>query len=107
MAAEKGQMITTAEVRRGTPEEIQAVTADRVTALVKKGETDSVTTKVVMDDKVPLPLKEGDKVGSLQVLKDGKVVGECDLVSDRSVEKASFTQLVKRMLTYKGKEYGK
>lgn len=107
VAAEKGEKITTAEIQRGTPQKITAVTADRITALVKKGETDSVKSKVLMDDKVSLPLKAGDKVGILQVLKDGKVVGECDLVSNCDVEKASFTELIKRMLTYKGKEYGK
>ena len=107
VAAEKGQKISTAEIQRGTPQKITAVTADRITALVKKGETDSVKNKVLMDEKVALPLKAGDKVGTLQVLKDGKVVGECDLVSDCDVEKASFTELIKRMLTYKGKEYGK
>ena len=107
VAAEKGEIITTAEVQRGTPQKITAVTADRITALVKKGETDSVKSKVLLDEKVALPLKAGDKVGTLQVLKDGKVVGECDLVSDCDVEKASFTELIKRMLTYKGKEYGK
>ena len=58
-----------------------------------------------MDDKVALPLKAGDKVGTLQVLKDGKVVGECDLISDCDVEKASFTELIKRMHKYKAKEY--
>ena len=107
VAAEKGEKITTAEVPRGTPQEITAVTADKVTALVKKGETDSVTTKVIMNDNVPLPLKKGDKVGTLQVLREGKVVGECDLISGCDVEKASFTDLIKRMLTYKGEEYGK
>ena len=107
VAAEKGEKITTAEIQRGTPQTITAVTADRITALVKKGETDSVTSKVVMDDNVGLPLKAGSRVGTLQVLKDGKVVGECDLISDCDVEKASFTELIKRMLTYKGKEYGK
>ena len=107
VAAEAGQVIVPVEIRHGQPQVINAVTAGRITTLVPKGRTDTVTTQVLLDEKVPLPLRAGEKVGTLKILRDGREVGSCDLVAECDAEKASFKELARRMLTYKRQEYGK
>ena len=106
VAAEAGQVIAPVEIRHGTPQVINAVTADRITALVPKGQQDIVTTEVRLDEKVPLPLKAGDRIGTLVVMKNGREVGSCGLLAECDAEKASFKELAKRMLTYGRQEYG-
>ena len=77
--AEKDEAMTRMRVERGTPQEINVVSAERVTCLVQKGKEDSITTKIELSEEVPLPLAAGSKVGILYVMKDGKEVGMYDL----------------------------
>ena len=100
--AEKGQKMAQMEVSKGTPQQLDVVTLQKITALAPKGKTESVTTRIELKDQVKLPLKKGSTVGSMIVLKDGKEIGKYKLVSDKKIEKASFKELVCRMFTYQG-----
>ena len=82
------------EVSKGTPQQLDVVTLQKITALAPKGKTDSVTTRIELKDQVKLPLKKGSTVGWMIVLKDGKEIGKYKLVSDKKIEKASFKELV-------------
>ena len=106
VAAEAGQVIAPVEIRHAEPQMINAVTSERITALVPKGRTDTVTTQIILDEKVSLPLMAGEKVGTLKVMRDGREVGSCDLVAESGADNASFRELVRRMLTYKRQKYG-
>ena len=92
-------MLTRMQVARGTPQEINAVSAEKVTCLVQKGKEDSITTKIELSAEVPLPLAAGSKVGTLYVMKDGKEVGAYDLLAEESVDKASFKELILRAIS--------
>lgn len=100
--AEKGQKMAQMEVSKGTPQQLDVVTLQKITALAPKGKTDSVTTRIELKDQIKLPLKKGSTVGWMIVLKDGKEIGKYKLVSDKKIEKASFKELVCRMFTYQG-----
>ena len=100
--AEKGQKMAQMEVSKGTPQQLDVVTLQKITALAPKGKTDSITTRIELKDQIKLPLKKGSTVGSMIVLKDGKEIGKYKLVSDKKIEKASFKELVCRMFTYQG-----
>lgn len=100
--AEKGQKMAQMEVSKGTPQQLDVVTLQKITALAPKGKTDSVTTRIELKDHVKLPLEKGSTVGWMIVLKDGKEIGKYKLVSDKKIEKASFKELVCRMFTYQG-----
>ena len=91
--------MTRMRVERGTPQEINVVSAERVTCLVQKGKEESITTKIELSEEVPLPLAAGSKVGILYVMKDGKEVGAYDLLAEESVDKASFKELILRAIS--------
>ena len=97
--AEQGAVLTRMQVARGTPQEINAVSAEKVTCLVQKGKEDSITTKIELSAEVPLPLAAGSKVGTLYVMKDGREVGAYDLLAEESVDKASFKELILRAIS--------
>lgn len=94
--AKKGQVMETINIERGDPQEIKVVTKEKITALVKKGAGDSITTKVVLDDKVKLPLSKGNEMGKLEVFDEGKKIGEYSLVCAKDVKKASLWQMITR-----------
>lgn len=95
--AEKGQMMKEIKVEKGTPQKVKAVTKERITALVEKGGKGSLSSKVKMEAKVDLPLKKGDKVGTLTVYDGKEAIGEYPLVAASKVKKASFTELISRV----------
>ena len=99
LIADEGEVLTRMKIERGTPQEIPVVSAQKVTALVQKGKEDSITTKLELLEEVPLPLAAGSRVGTLHVMKDEKEVGSYELLTEETVEKASFRQLLLRALS--------
>lgn len=99
LIADEGEVLTRMKIERGTPQEIPVVSAQKVTALVQKGKEDSITTKLELLEEVPLPLAAGSRVGTLHVMKDEKEVGSYELLTEETVEKASFRQLILRALS--------
>lgn len=88
--ADKGQRIKKVNIEKGDPYTVNGMTAEKVTAFVKKGDEKNVKTQIKIDKNIKLPLKEGDKIGALNVYYGKKKVNSCDIVADRDVKKASF-----------------
>ncbi len=97
--AEQGDVVGEMKIARGTPENIQLVAGEKITALAPKGEKESVTSKINLDQNVPLPLSAGDKVGEMIVYRNGEKVGSYPVLAKNSVEKASFKDLAIRKIT--------
>ncbi len=88
--ADKGQKMKKVKLDKGDPYTVNAVASEKASALVKKGEEKKATCKVKIDKNIRLPLKKGDKIGTLTVYCGGEKAGACDLLTDRAVEKVSF-----------------
>lgn len=88
--ADKGQRMKKVTLDKGEPYALQALTTEKITAFVKKGEEKQASCKVKIDKNIRLPLKKGDKVGTLTVYIGEEKAEKYDLVSDRDVKKASF-----------------
>ncbi|MBR5516524.1 MAG: D-alanyl-D-alanine carboxypeptidase [Firmicutes bacterium] len=96
--AKKGQVMETISIERGDPQKVQIVTEDKITALVKKGQEDKITSQVVLEEKVKLPIAKGDQIGKLVLYDDGKKIGEYPLVSKGNIKKESILHMIKRHL---------
>ena len=96
--AEEGQIMETVLIERGVPSAADAAAAEKITVLVPKGERDSVKTSIRIDETIPLPLEKGQKVGTLTVYKGEQSLSEHPLEAACDVEKASFTELLSRMI---------
>ncbi|WP_130863888.1 D-alanyl-D-alanine carboxypeptidase family protein [Bacilliculturomica massiliensis] len=97
-AAQKGQVMGAVGVDKGSPQTVNAVTSSDVSILVKKGEKDSVTTKVETKKLLTAPVKQGDEIGELIVMKDGKELERHPLVAESDVKKAGIAEMYIRML---------
>lgn len=88
--AEKGEKIKKVKMEKGNPYQFYAVTGEKATAFVQKGSEKEVTKKAVLNKDLKLPLAAGDQVGRLDIYAGEKKLGSCNLVCDRTVEKADF-----------------
>ena len=96
--AEKGQVMGEISLEKGSPESINAVTAEKSSVLVNKGEAGNVTAEAILWEIEKFPLKKGDQVGELRILKDDQEISRQPLVADQAAEKASITEIYRRML---------
>jgi D-alanyl-D-alanine carboxypeptidase (penicillin-binding protein 5/6) len=103
----RNQTIGLAKVSKGKEKTIKAVTSEPISILTKKGEkTQDVKQKVILQKNLKAPITKGDQVGTIKLLKNGKVILESPLVANKNVKEAGWWTLYKRafgMFTKSGK----
>jgi serine-type D-Ala-D-Ala carboxypeptidase (penicillin-binding protein 5/6) len=103
----RNQTIAKARISKGQEKSVEAVTSEPISLLTKKGEkTEDVKQKVVINKELKAPINKGDKVGSIKLIKDGKVFLESPLVASENIKEAGWWTLYKRsfgMFTKAGK----
>ncbi|MED4204281.1 D-alanyl-D-alanine carboxypeptidase family protein [Neobacillus mesonae] len=103
----RNQVISQAKVSKGQEKIVEAVTSESLSLLTKKGEkTKDVKQKVIIQKNLKAPVKKGDRVGTIKLIRDGKIVLESPLVAKNEVKEASWWTLYKRafgMFTKAGK----
>ena len=69
----RNQTIGLAKVSKGNEKIVEAVTSEPLSLLTKKGEKiTNVKRKVNLKKKLNAPIKKGDKVGTIKLIKEGK-----------------------------------
>lgn len=103
----RNETIGQAKVSKGENKKVEAVTSEPLSLLTKKGEkTEGVKQKITLDKNLDAPIKKGDEIGTIQLMKDGKVLLESRLVAKSDVKEAGWWTLYKRsfgMFTKAGK----
>jgi serine-type D-Ala-D-Ala carboxypeptidase (penicillin-binding protein 5/6) len=103
----RNQAIGKAQVAKGSEKTVEAVTSEPLSLLTKKGEkTEDVKQKITLTKNLDAPIHKGDQVGTIELIKDGKVILESPLVAKNNVKEAGWWTLYKRsfgMFTKAGK----
>lgn len=95
----KGEKVEKLQLLKGDNKNVNIVTSQSISTLFKKAEPlRDVKTEMTIQDDFQLPLKKGDKVGVLKIMKGDKTLSETPLVVDADVNKASFLTLFKRTI---------
>ncbi|HEY2421979.1 MAG TPA: D-alanyl-D-alanine carboxypeptidase family protein [Neobacillus sp.] len=93
----RNQVIGSVHVSKGKVKAVSAVTSEPLSLLTKKGEkTEDVKQKVILNKNIHAPVNKGDIVGTIKLIKDGKVLVESPLVSNKGVKEAGWWTLYKR-----------
>lgn len=93
-----GDELATVGVNRGKERMVTAVAANDLAVLLKKGESlDTVERVTQVSEGLYAPIAQGQKIGSLQLIKGGEVLGEVDLVAAQPVEKLNYFGNLSRM----------
>lgn len=94
----RNQLVGKAHVSKGKSKSVDAVTSEPLSLLTKKGvKTDGVQRKVILQKHLQAPIHKGDKVGTIKLIQDGKVVMESSLVAGNDVQEAGWWTLYKRV----------
>lgn len=68
------------------------------TQLMAKGKNKSVQTEILIDERIPAPIRKGERVGTVRFISEGKVIHEEDITASEDVDRISFAGLFLRML---------
>lgn len=94
----KGEIVGPVTVRKGLKTKINAIYEDDVKLLLRKGEKGEITRNVKLSEDLIAPVQAGQKVGEVIFKIGDREVGKTNVVSDISIEKASFLRLFFRMV---------
>lgn len=90
------------EISGGKERLINGIAAKDFTVLLGKEEPKSFDIKTELQSPIKAPIDKGQKIGTLSIEKDGKVIGTIDILSDREVKSASiydyFKNIIKRWI---------
>jgi serine-type D-Ala-D-Ala carboxypeptidase (penicillin-binding protein 5/6) len=94
---DRGHSLGKAVISKGEKKSINAVTSEPISLLTKKGENiDKVKKEITLTKNLKAPVHKGDKVGTIKLVRDGKVLSESPLVANEDVKQAGWWKLFKR-----------
>ncbi|WP_117152430.1 D-alanyl-D-alanine carboxypeptidase family protein [Paraliobacillus quinghaiensis] len=96
---ERNQPVTKISMIKADKDQVDVVTEDTVSILLKKGQKKSgIETSIKINQDLQLPLDKGSKVGLLEVRKDGEILSETALLIDEPLKQAGIWKLFKHSL---------
>lgn len=94
----KGEVVSRRRMPKAENEVIEIVTKEDASVLIQRGEEKNALNYEIKLNKIKLPVKSGEEVGTL-ILKDGKnVVSKVPLTLKEDAKKANILELYKRSI---------
>jgi len=85
------------QVGKGTINEVEAIAAEDAGAIYPKGEKDNLSSKKELRSYINAPIKKGQKLGEIQIFKEGNLQKKIDIVSAKDVPKGGFMKEIMKM----------
>lgn len=82
----------------GKERELSGLASDDFSMLQKKGQSDEYDIKKIIEQPIKAPIKEGQKIGSILIQKDGQDINSLDILADRDVEIANIYDYFKEII---------
>ncbi len=76
-------------VTGGKEEYINGIISSNVNFLIKSDESTEFVQDIEIDEKITAPLEKGEKIGTLTIRQDDRIIETLDIISDRDVFKGS------------------
>lgn len=96
--AEKGEPMGQVIVEKGSPHQLNAVSAENISILVPKGDKEAIRGEIVLKEGLSAPIAQGDLLGEVVVFRQDKEIGRYPVVAEEDAEKAGLVELYIRML---------
>ncbi len=94
----KGDILAEKWIDKGNPDKIRIQANQPLDMLIKKGTEQTNYEKRWIWNELKAPVHKGDRLGKLQIVQDGNIVGEWNLVSSMEVKQANLWTSFKRSL---------
>ena len=90
---EVGQTVAEATVYGGAEDSVPLIGREAIKVLSPRGDgQQDLATKVVYTGPIKAPVREGDRIGTLQIAREGAVLREVPLFAAKAVEEGSLVQ---------------
>ncbi len=93
-----GEEICPAEIENGTETQVMAIPKDGRSIISKKTDAAEIKRQVYINDDITAPVNEGDVIGTLDFLADGKIIDSVELCADRSVAKKGLMGIMRDLI---------
>jgi D-alanyl-D-alanine carboxypeptidase (penicillin-binding protein 5/6) len=93
----KGDPIGEVRISGGDPYKLAIRSPHQLSILMKKGEKAGEFNRKVLWENLKAPVRQGQKMGTVRIEKDGKTVAEMDLRSPRDIPRAGLWTTIKRV----------
>ncbi len=94
----QGQYLKSAAVSGGTCEKIKVTAADSFYYPLLENEEEKVTYRHLLKGPYRAPLKQGEKIGELEIYLNEEKIGTINLLAGQAIEKISFWQRLQKKL---------
>lgn len=92
--AKKGDILKSIIISKGVENTLDAVFESDFGILLKTGQEKDVSQSITIDNNLSAPITKGQKIGEVSYSLDGKIIGTCNIVSDRDILKDTFINIV-------------
>lgn len=94
----KEDNMSTLTLDKAEDNKVNLVAKEDLTVLIKKGGNRDFTKKVKVNENPTIPIKKGTVLGQVEVYQGDKLVGKVDLVNTKEINKASYLQMLQRVI---------
>jgi len=84
----------------GEKDGVKLALDEDMTLLIEKGEEGEITLTPHLPESVRAPVKSGQRVGSVDVLKDGRVVGQVAVAAAETVNAQNYWDVARRVIAF-------
>lgn len=96
--ADEARSFARLPVRGGTADSV-SLASSPFSYVLPKNKIASVKAEVLLPEFLAAPITAGTKIGTVRYTLDGEVIGESEILALENVEKLSFAEIFKRLLT--------
>ena len=82
----------------GVADSVNVVPAQTGEMLIDKGQKNTVTTEVVLDEEVTAPVSQGQRLGTLTIKAGEQILSEIPMIAESGIEKLTWGQMYLRVL---------
>ncbi len=84
-------------VGKGSQEQVEAIASQDAGSIFLKGEKAKITSKKILLKYIDAPVCKGQKLGEVQIYKNGKIQKSVDLVSTSNIGRGGMLNQIKKM----------
>lgn len=88
--ANAGETVSHAPVARGKLREVPLVAPANIELVVLRGQEDQVERKLILDKNFTAPIERGQRLGRIEIYREGALVTESELLAGEDVERLGF-----------------
>lgn len=84
----------------GAEENVDLICKDTIHHFKKKGTEQNITHSVEFEEQIYAPIEKGQKLGTIKVMDGDKLIGESEIISNKSVDKAGLGLCFKKCFRF-------